>query len=336
MPGNRMPLVSIIVPCYNEQNTIGLLLTAIHQQSFDRLNMEVIVADGLSEDRTRENIMHFQQAHPDLSIKIVNNEKRTIPSGLNEAIRASGGEYIIRLDAHCVPHTDYIERCMEALTTGKGDNVGGVWEIQPGGPGWIARSIAAASAHPLGVGDARYRLGGNAQMVDTVPFGSFKRTLFDRIGLFDETLLTNEDYELNVRIRQAGGSVWLDPRIRSRYFARTSFKQLTRQYWRYGYWKGRMIRRYPGTIRWRQLLPPLFIAGLLFLSLLAIWISWARWLSLAVVGVYLITLILAGIKLAINKRDFPIIIGLPLAISVMHISWGSAFLWNYISKPDTS
>ncbi|OGO27618.1 MAG: glycosyl transferase [Chloroflexi bacterium RBG_16_52_11] len=331
-----MPDVSIVVPCYNEQNTIGLLLTAIYQQSFDRLNMEVIIADGLSEDRTRENILQFQQAHPDISIKIVNNQRRTIPSGLNEGIRASGGEYIIRLDAHCVPQPDYIERCVEALSTGKGDNVGGVWEIQPGGPGWIPRSIAAASAHPLGVGDALYRLGGTAQVVDTVPFGSFKITLFDRIGLFNESLLTNEDYELNVRIRQAGGSVWLDPRIRSRYFARSSFNQLARQYWRYGFWKGRMIRRYPGTLRWRQLLPPLFITGLLVLSLFAIWNEGAGWLLLAVMGIYLIVLILAGIKLALFKRDFTLMIGIPLAISVMHFTWGSAFLWNYFSKPDTS
>jgi len=335
MPGNRMPLVSIIVPCYNEQNTIGLLLTAIHQQSFDRLNMEVIVADGLSEDRTRENIMHFQQAHPDLSIKIVNNEKRTIPSGLNEAIRASGGNILFVLTLIVFRTQITSNAAWRRLLQGRGI----MWEASgrynpvdlDGLPGRSLQPLPILSVWVMLVTgwEETHRWSTRFPLL-------IQRTLFDRIGLFDETLLTNEDYELNVRIRQAGGSVWLDPRIRSRYFARTSFKQLTRQYWRYGYWKGRMIRRYPGTIRWRQLLPPLFIAGLLFLSLLAIWISWARWLSLAVVGVYLITLILAGIKLAINKRDFPIIIGLPLAISVMHISWGSAFLWNYISKPDTS
>jgi len=328
-----MPLVSIVVPCYNEQNTIGLLLAAIYQQSFDRSSMEVIIADGLSEDLTREKISEFQKAHPDLKINIVDNQRRTIPSGLNEAIQISGGDYIVRLDAHCEPYPDYIERCIEALSNGDGDNVGGVWEIQPGGTGWVARSIAAASAHPLGVGDARYRLGGNAQVVDTVPFGSFKRYLYDRVGLYNEDLLTNEDYELNVRIRKAGGRVWLDPRIRSRYIARPNFTQLGRQYWRYGYWKGRMLRNYPGTIRWRQLMPPVFVAGILVLSMLAIWFAMARWLLSAIIGVYLAILFIAGILIALSKRDASMIIGLPLAICVMHFSWGSGFLGNFLIKP---
>ena len=327
-----MPLVSVVVPCYNEQNTIGLLLAAIYHQSYDRSSMEVIIADGMSEDQTREKTIEFQQAHPDLDIKIVDNQRRIIPSGLNEAIRSSGGDYIVRLDAHCEPYPDYVERCIEVHSSGEWDNVGGVWEVQPGDAGWIARSIAAASAHPLGAGDARYRLGGNAQVVDTVPFGAFKRDLFDRVGLYNENLLTNEDYELNVRIRKAGGKVWFDPRIRSKYFARPSFRQLGRQYWRYGYWKGRMLRDNPGTIRWRQFLPPVFVASLLILSPLAIWFPLARWALLAVIGIYLAILFVAGALLALRKRDATMMIGLPLAIGVMHFTWGSGFLGNFFLK----
>jgi succinoglycan biosynthesis protein ExoA len=152
-----MPILSVIVPCYNEEKTIGLLLDAIYCQEFPRPEVEVVIADGFSGDRTRQVIADFQTSHPDLELLIVDNPARIIPAALNAAIRSCRGEYIVRLDAHSVPAPDYLKRCLAALETGKGDNVGGIWQIQPGGEGWMARSIAAAAAHPLGVGDAFYR-----------------------------------------------------------------------------------------------------------------------------------------------------------------------------------
>ncbi len=262
-----MPAVSVIVPCYNEQNTILLLLEAIYAQTYPRPQMEVVIADGLSKDQTRWQIADFQARHPDLTVQIVDNPNRTIPSGLNRAIQAAQGEMIVRLDAHSVPQPDYVARCVTALEQGFGNSVGGVWEIRPRGSGWQACAIALAAAHPFGVGDAHYRYTTTAQVVDTVPFGAFHRSLVERIGYFDEHLLTNEDYEFNVRLRQAGGKIWLDPAIRSIYFARANLVELARQYWRYGYWKARMLRRYPGTVRWRQALPPLFVLSLLILLL---------------------------------------------------------------------
>ena len=258
-----MPKVSVIVPCYNEQSTIRLLLDAIHQQTFPRAEMEVVIADGMSTDGTRDEIAKFQAGFPDLTVRVVDNTLRNIPSGLNRAIESSHGEIILRLDAHSKPYPDYIANSVKALEEGRGDNVGGVWEIHPGADTWIAKSISVAAAHPLGVGDAMYRHAKQAAVVDTVPFGAFKRELIDRIGKFDETLLTNEDYEFNARIRKANGRIWLDPSIRSVYFARSNLVELARQYWRYGYWKWRMLRRYPDTLRWRQALPPLFVLSLL-------------------------------------------------------------------------
>jgi succinoglycan biosynthesis protein ExoA len=328
-----MPAVSIVVPCYNEQDTISLLLDAIYKQTYTRSELEVVIADGMSTDDTRARILEFMQSHQDLLVRIVDNQKRTIPSGLNIAIGAAGGEFIARLDAHSIPYPDYIERCVTALKHRRGDNVGGVWEIQPGGRDWIARAIAAAAAHPLGVGDARYRLGGEAQAVDTVPFGAFRKVLVQRVGLYDESLLTNEDYEFNVRIRQAGGQIWLDPQIRSIYFSRATLRQLLSQYWRYGFWKGRMIRRYPHTLRWRQLLPPLFILGILGLAILSLWIPVLCWLVIALIGLYVSVLVLAGSWMAWKKHDGLLVLGLPLAISCMHFAWGGAFLWSLLRKP---
>lgn len=326
-----MTCVSIIVPCYNEQETIRLLLEAIYAQTYPRQDLEVIVADGMSTDRTRQEIAAFQSSHPALPVRVVENPQRIIPAGLNVAVRAAQGEYIVRLDAHSTPAPDYVTRCIAALQTGAGDNVGGVWEIQPGGADWRASSIAAAASHPLGVGDARYRLGGSAQAVDTVPFGAFRRSLVDRVGWFDETLLTNEDYEFNARIRRAGGTVWMDPSIRSAYRARSSYLELARQYWRYGYWKARMLRRYPETFRWRQL-AGVFVLSFAVLGLLAIWFPWAGWLLALEVGVYLLGLFLAGAQVALRRREAALLVGVPLAIATMHFAWGSGFIWSMIKR----
>jgi len=322
------PIVSIIVPCYNEEATIRHLLDSLLAQTYPREKMEVVIADGLSTDGTRAVISAFQSAHPDLSVRVVDNALRTIPSALNLAIKSARGEIIIRLDAHSAPIPEYVARCVEALEAGKGVNVGGVWEIKPGAPTWIAESIAAAAAHPLGVGDAMYRLDARAGAVDTVPFGAFRRALVEQIGFFDETLLSNEDYEFNTRLRLSGGVVWLEPSIRSVYFARSTLGALAKQYWRYGYWKRRMLARYPSTLRWRQALPPLFVAAFFGLAFLSLWFNWARFLLAAQFAIYTASLVLAALAGGFKTRKYYLVVGLPLAIAVMHFSWGGGFLWS--------
>lgn len=326
-----MPLVSVIVPCYNEQATIHLLLEAVCAQTVPNRDLEVIIADGRSTDNTRAAVAAFQDAHPDLSIRLVDNPLRNIPAALNCALAAAQGEYIVRLDAHSVPERDYVERCLADLQAGKGDNVGGVWDIRPRGNGRIERSIAIAAAHRMGVGDARYRYTSQPGYVDTVPFGAFRRALFERIGNFDERLLTNEDYEFNARLRQAGGKVWLNPNIRSTYFARSNLRELARQYWRYGFWKARMLRRYPTTLRWRQGLPPLFVLGLVVLLVFAPWWSAARALLAGVLVVYGLALAAGSLPVARRQRDAWLVITVPLAIATMHVCWGAGFLWSLVS-----
>ena len=326
------PKVSIIVPCYNEQSTIRLLLEALHSQTFPRTEMEVVLADGMSTDGTRERIAAFQRDFPDLEVRIVDNVLRKIPSGVNRAIEAARGEILVRSDAHSKPYPDYVANSVKALEEGRGDNVGGVWEIQPGAQTWIAKSIAAAAAHKLGVGDAMYRLAATASEVDTVPFGSYRRSLIEKIGSFNESLLTNEDYEFNTRIRKAGGRVWLDPSIRSVYYARATLVELIRQYWRYGYWKWRMLRRFPDTLRWRQALPPLFVSSLIGFLLFSIFLPLAGWLLAGEVLFYYFVLFLAGAHAALKHRKLFLLPGLPLAISAMHLSWGSGFLWSMLTS----
>lgn len=319
--------VSIIVPCYNEHKTIGLLLEAIYHQTFPKEQIEVIIADGMSSDGTRIEIDRFQRERTGLSISVVDNPARNIPSGLNRAIQEAGGKYLVRLDAHSVPAQDYVARCVESLEKDLGEMVGGVWEIKPGGDGWMQQAIARAASHFLGVGDALYRVGSSPRAVDTVPFGAFRRALIDQVGLYDESLLSNEDYEFNARIRKLGGVVWLNPEIRSTYFARATVHDLAKQYWRYGFWKVRMLIRYPETLRWRQL-AGLFVLSWLVLACLSPWIPLARWLLFLEAVVYGSALFLSGIQIAYKCKDWRMLVGVPIAIATMHFSWGSGFLWS--------
>jgi glycosyltransferase involved in cell wall biosynthesis len=325
--------VSVIVPCFNEQETICQLLEAIYSQSYPINEIEVLIADGLSTDQTRQVINNFRLSHPNLTIRIIDNTKRVIPSGLNRAIEAAQGNYIVRMDAHSIPDRDYIKKSIIGLENGWGDNIGGVWVIHPGASTWVAKSIAIAAAHPLGVGDALYRIGGAAQEVDTVPFGAFRRALTDKIGMFDENLLTNEDYEFNTRVRQSGGRVWMDPSIHSVYFARSRLKELAQQYWRYGYWKAQMLRRYPKTMRWRQALPPLFVLALISLGLLSLVLYPARFLLVIIVLLYTIVIFIVGIQMSIRYKTISMSVGVPLAIATIHLSWGTALLWGLVVKP---
>jgi succinoglycan biosynthesis protein ExoA len=324
------PKVSVIVPCFNERHTIGYLLRAIYGQTFPRPDLEVIIADGLSTDGTREAIQGFISDHPGLSVRLIDNPERIIPVALNKAIEAAKGEVIVRLDAHSIPNQDYIERCLVVLESTGSANVGGLWDIRPSEEGWLARSIAVAAAHPLGAGDARYRTGGEAGEVDTIPFGAFTREWVDRVGSFDATLITNEDYEFNVRLRQAGGVIWFDPTIQSTYFARRDLVSLANQYARYGYWKARMLRRYPESLRWRQALPPLFVLSLIVLGFAAPFCFSARLLMAVQLALYTFLVFLVGAVRSLQKRDWGILVGFPLAIWTMHFAWGGGFLWSML------
>ncbi len=322
------PRVSVIIPCYNEKRTIARVLQAVHDQRFPTQDLEVIVADGMSDDGTREIVAEFARSHPGLNLRLVDNRTRSIPAALNRAIESSSAPVVLRIDAHAIPYPDYIERSLQALERTGAANAGGLWEIQPATGSWVARSIAAAAAHPFGAGDARYRTAGQEGEADTVPFGAFRREWLDRVGRFDEGLLSNEDYELNVRLRKAGGRIWLDPSIRSIYFARPDLRSLARQYLRYGFWKSRMLVRNVGTLRWRQALPPLFILAALALAAAgSIWrpawallgVQWAAYASVTIA---------AGLGVAITRRDAAMMVGFPLAVWTMHLTWGAAFLWG--------
>lgn len=325
--------VSILVPCWNESATIVGLLEGVLLQSHPTSHLEVLIADGGSEDGTRDLIRAFQDEHPELKIVLLDNPRRIIPAALNIAIAAATGDILLRLDGHSRPEGDYVESCLRLLEAGKGDMVGGRLDVKPRNHSWQALAVASAVSHPFGVGDAHFRFSNQEQEVDTIAFCAYARSWIDRIGLYDETLLTNEDYEFNSRLRKAGGRIWLDPSMKIVYYPPSTLSGLFRQYRRYGFWKGRMLRSNPSTLRWRHAMPPLAVWGGLGLLLGSL----AAPVLLVVLGVlsalYLAVTLFLGRAAARTYGEISLVLGLPLAFLCAHGAWGFFVLVGWLVGP---
>jgi succinoglycan biosynthesis protein ExoA len=319
-----LPFVSIVLPIRNEADHIGACIGRLLDQDYPHERMEIIVVDGMSDDGTRDRLRELQATSRRVAIRVIDNPAMIVPTALNLAIEAARGDVIVRMDGHTTPATDYVSACVAALRTSGAANVGGV--IEPTGLTPMGEAVAVVTSHPLGVGDAKYRTGGAAGSVDTVPFGAFRRDVFERVGLFDESMVRNQDYEMNVRIRQAGESIYLDPAIRSVYTPRSDVTSLWKQYLQYGWWRVETVRRHPGSLRWRQAVPPVFVAALVVLALLGlVWpFAAASWLIMA--GAYVA---LVGSVAVHSRRATPARIA--LAFVIVHVAWGTGFALNVLS-----
>jgi len=328
--------VSVVIPCYNEANFIRKVLENLADQ-YESDRYEIIVVDGRSEDRTREEIEAFKSTRPELSVVLVDNPARQIPAALNLGVAVARGEIIARMDAHAVPSDGYVRRCVEVLRQADAGVVGMPCHVLPGADTLLARAIANAVSHPFGIGDAKYRLSKGAALqesVDTVAFSCFRKSLWQELGGFNESLLTNEDYDFNYRVRSAGRDVILDRSGHCDYFARTSFGELATQYRRYGGWKARMIRLHPRSIKLRHLVAPVFVlslAGLLILSLF--WPPFAILLSLEI-GLYVfLALAFSWQIMQRDKGGLGILLMLPLVFLTIHLTWGTSFLLGLVREP---
>lgn len=325
--------VSVVIPCYNEERFIGKALDQLVGQ-YDEDHYEIIVVDGMSQDATRDVIEAFRNRHPKLSVRVVDNPARNIPTALNLGVAAALGEIIARMDAHAVPCDGYIARCVTVLNETPAGAVGMPCRVRPGADTAMAEAIAAAVSHPFGIGDAKYRLGAGGptqESVDTVAFACFRKSLWTELGGFNERLLTNEDYEFNHRIRASGRDVILDRSGHCDYFARTTLRTLANQYWRYGGWKAEMIRLHPKSIKLRHTVAPLFVLSLVVLGVIAMVWPLLIWLLLIEAIVYLSLGLIAGFHATRANRRILSFFLMPLVFATIHLTWGTSFLIRLVS-----
>ena len=326
-PQGWHPLVSVVVPVRNEAVNIEACLERLLGQDYPRERVEILVVDGCSDDDTRGVVERVQARHPEASLRLLSNPRRTVPPALNAGIREARGDVIVRMDAHALPTSDYLRACVTALVRSGAANVGGI--VAAKGATRFGEAVAFATQHPLGAGDAKHRIGGSAGDVDTVPFGAFRREAFASVGLFDESLVRNQDYEFNVRLRAAGHRVHFDPAIRFTYTPRGDIAALWSQYFQYGWWKVETVRRHPHSLRVRQLLPPGLLAGLLATALAAPFCTPALGALVLGLSAYLITVGTVSYRLA---RPPTSALQVLVAFAVIHFSWALGFLLNVMSR----
>ncbi len=262
----QMPFISVILPVRNEERFITACVASIFAQDYPQEQMEVIFVDGCSEDRTVELLHEMQKAHP--QIVVLHNPNRTVPYAMNIGIEKSRGEVIVRLDAHAEYPPDYIRLSVETLLTRECDNAGGVFETR--GRGFMGEAIAEMLKTPLGVGNATYRLTQEDGYVDTVPFGCFRRELFERIGGFDERMTRNQDNELNFRIRKNGGKIYLNHNIRVLYYCRDTMRGIMKMGYMNGKWNVITMTLVPGSMGVRHFVPLAFVLSTIVLLLLTL------------------------------------------------------------------
>lgn len=328
-----MPSVSVVIPCFNEERFIGKVLENLATQ-YAHEGYEIIVVDGISTDDTRKAIGEFVSRNPGVIVRIVDNPARNIPTALNLGIREASGEIIIRMDAHSIPSPGYVHRCVQLLSEDKASVVGMPWHVKPGAASLVAQAIALAVSHPFGIGDVKYRLTNSpAQLVDTVPFGAFKKSLWEELGGFNELLLTNEDYDFNYRVRKRKGLVLLDNGAHCDYFARPSLRQLAAQYLRYGSWKAQMIMCHPASIKLRHLVAPAFVAYILTTLVVGFFWRPALVMLLAVLVLYGLLAFIFALKLARGERDLRLAFLVPIVFFVIHCVWGGSFLLGLVRPP---
>jgi glycosyltransferase involved in cell wall biosynthesis len=358
----ELPLVSLVIPCRNESDHIRAALDSILAQQKPPGGVEIIVADGMSSDGTREELERLvneacdqrpevggrRSTLPATRLRIIDNPGRIASTGLNAAIRAAIGEIIIRMDCHTEYAEDYILSCVEVLQQAKAENVGGPARTKC--DTFLMRAIAAAYHSPFSVGGARFHDPDYEGYVDTVTYGCWRKDTFEKFGYFDEELVRNQDDEHNLRIVRGGGKIYQSPKIKSWYKPRGSLTALFKQYLQYGYWKVRVVQKHKLPASWRHLVPGTFVLSLAVLFLLSVlcplssalvpapWpIVCGRWSALALfvlLSAYLVALGAASVHTA-AKAGWKLLPLLPLVFPCYHFGYGIGFLrgvWDFVIR----
>ena len=314
-PAGSSPGVSVVLPILNEERYLEGAISGILAQKFDG-PLEVILALGPSHDKTNE--IASALANKDSRIVLVDNPSGRTAAALNQAIGQSQYSIICRIDGHAEIAPTYISRAVKVMNETGAVNVGGV--MAASGYGTFEQAVATAMRSPLGVGAARFHTGGKAGPADTVYLGVFSKAALLGVGGYDERFTRAQDWELNFRLRQAGGIIWFDPDLVVTYRPRPNLRALTKQYFEYGRWRRVVIRSHKGTVNFRYLAPPAAVVLSILSIVLGATLNSIFYLPFAL---YLLGILVGSFMIGKNVREK---IALPAILATMHFSWGIGFL----------
>ena len=323
------PFATVIVPCFNEEKHIATCLESILSNDYPKDRLEILVLDGLSEDRTREIVLGYAKRYE--SVRLVDNPQRNIPAAMNVGIRNARGDTIMKMDAHSTYQSTHIRLCVAHQEKYGAENVGGVWKMLPGSDTAVAQAIVLGMAHRFGSGNAKIKVGASQPTwSDSAAFGCFKKELFSRIGLFDERLGGGSDMDMNVRIRANGGRILLVPQIVVNYYADHSLKKFWKHNFADGIWTSYVMKFGSKAWSWRHWVPLLFVLSLLGSFALAAFFPVLLWLGLGIAGLYVATSLAVSLEIALRKRDFTQFFQLPGVFAVRHFAHGAGALFGLV------
>lgn len=326
MNDTEWPFVSIVMPIRNESDFIARTVDTILKNDYPEDKLEVIVADGMSTDDTQQIVRNM--ATNDQRVRLIENTGKIVSTGLNAALRQIRGDIFIRIDGHCEIPNDFIRKSVQTLLAKPEAWVaGGYWKTIS--KGTVGQAISAATQSPVGVGNARHRLGNYNGWVDTLPYGAHHKWVLDKIGYFDEQLVRNQDDEFNMRICISGGKIWLSSDIWSIYYARSSLKKLWRQYFQYGFWRIRTIQKHGRPATLRQMAPMLLVLSMVLLLISGLMWTGFRWLLAAEVIVYVAGLFY-GASDVLKQAGLKCALLAPLIFIILHFGYGIGCFWGIV------
>lgn len=309
-------IVSVIVPVRDEELHVERCIQSILSQDYPVKNLEVILVDGLSKDKTRDIIGRYAKDYPD-TVRMIENLCKTVPYAMNIGIENSVGRYIIRLDAHSEYPNDYISKCVETLEKTDADNVGGLALTR--GKGMVGEAFAQVLSSKFGVGNSAFRTNAVSGYVDTVPFGAFKRETFEKYGLYNEQLTRNQDYELNYRIRKNEGKIYLNSRINLTYYCRNTIKDILKYGYENGKWNLITARLCPNSMSIRHFVPLVFVLSMIIIPLLMSFMPVLKLVFMGELALYVLLDLVYSIRVAPKTCYIPLLL---LLFPVFHVSYG--------------
>jgi len=325
----NLPLVSVIVPCRNEERYIKDCLSSILEQDYPRERMEILIVDGMSQDKTRQFLKEYQERYS--FIRVLDNPKRVTPSALNIGIKNSKGDVIVLFGAHAIYEKNYISKCVKYLEEYGADNVGGTMLTLPANNSFLAKAIAISLSHSFGVGNSHFRTAAKKpRLVDTVFGGCYKREVFKKIGFFNENLVRGQDMEFNLRLKRANGKILLLPDIISHYYPKSSLKDFLVRNFKNGFWQVYEFKFTKKLFCLRHYIPLLFVLNLLGSIIMAVFFPPFLLLFLLTIGIYFLFTFYVSLRIAVDRKKWQYLFLMPVVFICRHFPHGLGSLAAFV------